>query len=774
MAGESIHHLEVSLAVDAAGVRRGFQTAAQEARHFKLQLEKESYKAEKLVPKQYGPNPTAEFLKQRKQSEESFKTWYKGALEEEYKDWYQKEQKKQTQLQQFLINETNVRNAARFQQQPEAETLARAKENDDLESAIRQRYQILDQEAHREMRLNRARELDAKKAAKDSRNDQLHELRRQESLRQQAIRDGGIQELNQRKAISEGVIRQIRRQEARARDARVRVTDQDLQRQQDQDIGDASRIINRNRTATELYTQALGRLDHIYHTVNTTTGRALLTDQEYGKEKTRLIIATIRQQQAQTQANNTMLQGADNARIMTGVLGQASFAAEDFIQGVAFGDLRAALLGASNNLTMVGRGLLQIGKNSTGLGKTLAGVWGWLIGIPAAGVAMVAAWRWVHFAEMDVRSLSDALTSAGIGLKRFDVAATLAQNQRTFDIRIKSVKTVESAEQMILQLKDQQKTKEEELANITRKNAIEAQEFVNNQLGGVEARIELDRMINKTIHGKDATGQNLGTDTQIAAAHRLKVLMAEMNQNAQQGNQKTIHNLREMYQILNNSFNLVNSTGLLFDITALDALEETFQTSSMFAGESQERLDEIRKQLEDTQSTLTQAQKEQLQIEEQLIELFIEKNKLIDKEAEARGKAMEDALQQNQWRQEEVLFMMRATDEQKAQLELLKEIGGFLGEGGLADLGQNLGVNALAEEFLKAKAAQIEKDMLANIPGAAGGLEQNAFNAQAKAFEQMQKKPDQTLKKQLDELKAINQALGQLNDKQNIELVGVP
>jgi len=229
-----------------------------------------------------------------------------------------------------------------------------------------------------------------------------------------------------------------------------------------------------------------------------------------------------------------------------------------------------------------------------------------------------------------------------------------------------------------------------------------------------------------------------------------------------------------MYQILNDPSNLLDPTDWLFDITALDALEKTFQTSSFVAGESRERLDEIRKQLEDTQSTLTQAQEEQLLIEKNLIKLLIRKNELIDKEAEARGKAMEDALQQHQWRQEEVLFMMQATDEQKAQLELLKEIGGFLGEGGLAELGQNLGVNALAEEFLKAKAAQTEKDMLSNIPGAAGGLEQNAFNAQAKAFEQMQKKPDQTLKKQLDELKAINQALGQLNDKQNIELVGVP
>jgi len=45
------------------------------------------------------------------------------------------------------------------------------------------------------------------------------------------------------------------------------------------------------------------------------------------------------------------------------------------------------------------------------------------------------------------------------------------------------------------------------------------------------------------------------------------------------------------------------------------------------------------------------------------------------------------------------------------------------------------------------------------IPESKGGLEQNTFSAQAKAFEQIQKKPDEQQKKMVELLTSIDQAL---------------
>ena len=105
---------------------------------------------------------------------------------------------------------------------------------------------------------------------------------------------------------------------------------------------------------------------------------------------------------------------------MAGILAQLSFGLEDFAQGIAMGDLRAALLGASNNMTMVVRGLMDMSAASrTALVSTLA-IPGAIALIGGTVVGLYAYSQWLHSATRDTRTLSDAIRDAQLGLEKFN------------------------------------------------------------------------------------------------------------------------------------------------------------------------------------------------------------------------------------------------------------------------------------------------------------------------------------------------------------------
>jgi len=543
--------------------------------------------------------------------------------------------------------------------------------------------------------------------------------------------------------------RRSRQETKRLGDAAVLKANNDAQ-------AEATALLQKHASASARAAEQIRRLDSLYQQYNITTGKVMITDSQYSNIRTKIIMQTIRQQQAQRAANQAMQQGADTGRVMTGVLAQASFAAEDFIQGIAFGDLRNALLGASNNMTMVVRGLLQVGRESGGVAAQLAGMVKYLIGIPVAAGGLVAAFNWARYAAMDVRSLSEALGDATLGLKAFDNARDLKQNDLQFKRRLKDMDDSNALEKERAKLQDDLKIKELEVKDLRRKTDMEAEAFLQNQLGGLSSVIELEKQI--------AITKANGTQEEIAAANRLQFLMGSVRQNARDGEaENAIRNLREMYTLLND-MSLVDGAEWIGDLTALDALEQTFQTGYILEGESLDRLREIREQLVGKGEELSKVDKERLQLIDQILAIEEAAVKARDKElrqaemlTQERARAAADA-------KAEVLFMAQATEVQKKLYDIKKQqqeaFGGPQNAAfgfGIAGAMQFANDQLMSMLFLEAQAVKLQKDINDQFkqPEIKGGLMQNAFDAQAEAFKQMNAAAVQKRDPQLEDVKAL-------------------
>jgi hypothetical protein len=656
-------------------------------------------------------------------------------------------------IRQTAINQYNA--GARTAGPMPAEGMARALENDALEAAIRERYRLLDEAGQREARLTRARLLDQKRMEDDARRQELNDMRAAQAAREAAAAE---------EARSYRQARAARLDAKRAADDAERQSQNDIRAaqaaqrrsQEDRQLADAKTLIDRGTSAYDRHVATLVRLNQ-----HRNAGR--ITLQQYNNTLRVLNAELLRNEAAERQAAQAARQHANAARVMTGVMTQASFALEDFTQGIIFGDLRTALLGASNNLTMVARGLIQMGNNAGGVGAALAGVWGWLIAIPAAAVGMLAAFNWAHYAEMDVRSLSDALNAANIGLEKFKQSANRLRRELETAFEIRNMTDVDAINNKIERIMIDMAVKERELQNLRRDAAIESNAFLENQLGGSEALLELQRQIDKT--------KAIGSAEEIAAAKELEVLMARIREAARQGNPETaIASLREMYTILNN-MELDDAFDWVGDLTALDKLELTFGPGYIFSGEDQERLTEIRKTLLDTNAELTEAQRDQLKLEADLLDL-----------AKQRSDVMTNLAQQGAEKvkkdQEELLLKLRMTDAERELYDLRKAQEDFMGPAAHGVMGMGGGPmdmfmqQALEQQneadrlaFLEAQRDALRKDLDALVPEiiVKAGLEQNAMDAQAKAFEQMQqasaKKPNPQIERTNKLLESIDTAI---------------
>jgi DNA-binding phage protein len=210
------------------------------------------------------------------------------------------------------------------------------------------------------------------------------------------------------------------------------------------------------------------------------------------------------------------------------------------------------------------------------------------------------------------------------------------------------------------------------------------------------------------------------------------------------------------------------------DLTALDALEEVFQEGYILHGESLERLREIREEILANGDALTKADKERLELLNQMIILEERREMLRQKEANEENLRLRGAEARVNASREEMLFLLRATDAQKKLYEIQKQqqellgggfgANGLFGPAGFLDMAADMLLNM---EFLKAQEALLMKELqdTRKTPQAQGGLAQDPFDAQAQALEQifaaMSEKPDPQLRAIEDVLKAIRQAIAQ-------------
>jgi hypothetical protein len=487
------------------------------------------------------------------------------------------------------------------------------------------------------------------------------------------------------------------------------------------------------------------------------------------------------------QSQQVMQASAAGMGKMTGVLAQLSFGIEDFAQGIAMGDLRSALLGASNNMSMVVRGLVDMREGTTIAGMAV----GKFVGIVAGGLAAAGALayylNWLSQAKRDTRSLTDAIRDATMG---FDLLGTASKNQMRIERERMSINRITSIEEISRREQEHmldQIANEKELMRIRNESSVKAAEIITNMMGGAEARVDAELYLQNLIGSKNADLAKQATEMQKALFDAQRA-MAEGNA------ETTIREMRKVFEFLNDEaikslFNAENAAhrplAFLFDRTALNALEEYFEANMFLAGESEEKLRQLREEALKTKKDLTEAEAEQNRLKAQAIDMELRRREL---EAERlRNLEQEFFLSQKQAeaQQKEVLFLITATDHQKELLRLKKESAAFGGApeanvpgaigfggiaGGMVGMMADMAINMAAEDrrvqFLEAQRQQLQAELnklMQQEVKPQGALEQNAFQAQADAFKQIienaNKQPNPQVTRIINLITSIDAAL---------------
>ena len=772
MSSGSINDIAIKLGIDATGVATGMKHATAEALRASRDVEKaESLEREYNIKQQLDDIDNAN--KARMKSEEAFSKWYAQTLEEEFQTWYQLELRKEKEAETFAVNRQqaaiNQANAAINVSGPmPAETMDRALENDALEAAIRERYRLMDEANEKEQKLAIARARDLKRLNDDARRQDLNDMRAAQAARERAIDDAD------RREETKATIKLIRAQQRTANQNRVQAQDA-VTAQNNADIAAASRVIQQHLTLQERYAQEIARLTNLYNSYNIATGKALLTSQQFARATTAVTIATIRQQQAQRAANGAMAQGANTARIMSGVLTQASFAAEDFIQGMIFGDLRTALLGAANNMTMVVRGLLQINAASTvattgttAVATGLSAVVAWMLAVPVAVLGLGSYILWLNRAKTDTRDLQQVMSDLNDEWMKFNRLSSINAQGRSRALAINRLGSSDEAANRVNQLLDEQLELERRLQSVRNQVSRQNREIFENTMGGAAALQELKDQIAKTIA--------FGSDEEIAAANEMSRLLGEAAEASERGDFTSMTAAMAAMNNMANDGALRNWTEWIDDLASFDALQNLFDSGILGtffkdAGTDQEALNAIRKALADSTITLTEAEREMLLIGEDLIASRIKQHELAMKEADDLQTRLKAA-------QDEYLMLSKMTDAERDLYDLRKAQQEFMGPaaGGIMGMGGGpmdaIMQQALEQQdqaarvgFLEAQRAALVKDLEALVPEiiVKAGLEQSAMDAQAKAFDQMlqasAKKPDPQIERTNRLLESIDNAI---------------
>jgi hypothetical protein len=536
---------------------------------------------------------------------------------------------------------------------------------------------------------------------------------------------------------------------------------------------EANRIIRQHMTLNERYAQQLATLVRLNNTTLVATGKQALSDAQLGRAKTALTIATIRQQQAQRVGNAVMQQGADTARIMTGVFTQASFAAEDFIQGIAFGDVRNALLGASNNLTMVVRGLVQAGTAAGGTAAALAGMVGWLVAIPAAVIGLGSYILWLNRAKADTRDLEQALSELNEQWIKFERLSTINRQGRREAASIGRTSTSEAADAKAAELLAERVEMEKELADVQNKVARQNREIFEHTMGGANALKELKDQIAKTIA--------YGSEEEVAAARRMNQLLEDASAASEAGDFGTmITAMREINNLASDGA-LRNWTEWVDDLASFDALQKLFNSGVLGtffegAGDDLDALAAVQKALADSTLELTAAERELLLNAENILKAKLKAQELFAVEERHRRLMLQLA-------QDEIRFQLQATDAQKEAADIQNQLAQFLGVDNPNPL-QGLDPNDMSAEQARQSAEFLElmwrnldrqkKEILEEKQRVTpvGGLEQNTYQAQADAFRQVLEATNRQADPQLTSIdRRLEEVNNQLEDITGIRIV---
>ena len=709
---ESINEIAIKLSVDAAGVSKGFRTAAEEARSYKAELDRLVYAVGRSEPVDYNAHVTQytqatnERLAKEKKAQEEFDAWYRGETDREFQAWYAVELKKEQVREQQLADERqraiNTSNAQNSQRQLPAETAARGDENAALREAITERFALRDVE-DRAIAANVAnRDAAQRRAVADAAKAQQQELAdlRQAITQRYALRD---QEERQEQLYAASMANIARMQAERTQQAAAAA---DAQRDSDfvkykADLArqEAAGIANAARTAR---IERARQLD---------AKRAADDDRVRQMNDWRMQQAMMQRAAMDTQLTVATMGGGFGGAAMA--MGQLSYAAEDFIQVLAMGGgLNMALMSASNNLSMVARALI----GTSGIMSAVAG-----FAIPALLIGTGILIQYLLREEDQV----DAVTRAYKRLHdELEHTQELLSRQMQHRFNMQDIDDLATYSAALAKLR-------QEIRDLAEAEA---------EAAAIEAKIAKTR---KEIRDTVAGG------TIIAEAQQIADNMAKMAgvHDAEQiaAAQQDVRDLTEAYTELADAM----ATGTPDEIVrAAEELKHVLEnTSEIFqfdfiSGQQIGKLDAILGT--DDEIAKLEALRELMQ------ELALVNGDMADG-ADAIAKTQENMnrllRQETQLRQDNIRFQLEATDAQKEAADIQKQLSDFLGLSNFNPM-QGAQLNGSEEQILQAaeflelmrrnldrqkKEILEEKQRVTPV----GGLEQNTYQAQADAFRQV-------------------------------------
>lgn len=539
--------------------------------------------------------------------------------------------------------------------------------------------------------------------------------------------------------------------------------------------------------------------------------RSLMTAQDLHNERVKEYTMLLNKGKfSQTQFNaavkeseRVMRTSGKGAGAYTGMLAQASFAAEDFIQGIAMGDLRAALLGASNNLTMVARGAFEAAEGMTILGMGIKTFTAYALGIPAVAGGLVAYTSWLNRAVKDTRDLGTVLRDTARGFELVEQRMSFRQQAGRERQRIDEIEDITQAQRELKKATTDQAEAEERLVKARAKRSREGTDILISTLGGQDAYIELQSLIHDLGESEHEASITLGQ----AMEQSLEGAFGA----AQAGEaEKMINYLREINNLSNSMIMQNAKPGGLFenlnillnDITAQDSLEAVFNTGFLQQTEDQERLREIREKMlqisldiakaendvkqattnkADSERRILELKQDQIRLQNEALkeEQRIAEQQRLQRQAEVQGES--DLLEEKRKQQ---IFDLEATENQKEMLRIQQQMREFMGPAGTIQplamssitgpLAAALMTGQMQQEaqaagmqFLEVQATNLEKEIAAlqesSSPEVIGGMQQDAFQAQADAFKQIfaaeNKQPNPQLTRQIQLLTDIRAAV---------------
>jgi len=345
---------------------------------------------------------------------------------------------------------------------------------------------------------------------------------------------------------------------------------------------------------------------------------------------------------------------------------------------------------------------------------------------------------------------------------KFERLSTINRQGRREAASIARTSTSEAADTKAADLLAERVEMEKALLDVQSKVARQNREIFVHTMGGANALQELKDQIAKTIA--------YGSEEEVAAAEAMNFLIEDAATAASSGDFTGMIAAMRDISTLADEGSLRNWTEWVDDLGSFDALQKLFNSGVLGtfftgAGDDLDALNAVQKALADSTLELTASERELLLNAENILNAKLKAQELYAVEERHRRLMLQLA-------QDEIRFQLSATEAQRESLDIQNQLAQFLGVDNPNPM-MGLDPNDFSAEQVRQSAEFLElmwrdlerqkQEILDEQQRVTpiGGMEQNAFQAQADAFKQML---DAQFREEDPQLTEIARRQGRTND----------